>query len=101
MKRPDFVTNQDLERWSNKIQEDEEITPELTSQPIIMELMFAGLWLCEELEKEGCPEEFISRIQNTAGQISFGRDIWQVHLDMLDKYKTSQLDYEIDLSELN
>lgn len=101
MKRPDFVTNEDLDRWSSKIQEDEEITPELTSQPIIMELLYAGSWLCEELEKAGCPEEFIGRIQTTAGKIAFGRDIWQVHLDMLDKYKNSQLDYEVDLSDLN
>lgn len=101
MRRPDFVTNEDLERWLRKIQQDEELVPEIVSQPILMELCYAGSWLCEELEKEGCPEEFISRIQITAAQIAFGRDIWQVHLDMLDKYKNSQLDYEVDVSDLN
>lgn len=101
MKRPEFVTNEDLDRWSESIDNDENIPQEMANQPIIREACYAGLWLCEELDKLECPEEIRDRIQFTAGKLSWGRDIWQVHQDMLENYRTDQLEYEVDVSHLN
>lgn len=101
MSRPDSVTNEDINRWSENIDNDERLPKSLAANPIVREVCYAGLWLCEELEKLGCPGEFITRIQYTAGQCSFGREPWEVHQSFLDAYKNNQLEYEFDYNELN
>jgi hypothetical protein len=94
--RPDFVTNEDIHRWSVNIRTDPAMKPYL-DQPIILEACYAGLWLCEELEKVGCADELIVRIQYTAGQLCYGqKDPWKVHQEMLDAYNKNELEFEID-----
>lgn len=101
MPRPDFVTNEDLSRWDTEIDNDPNLPKSLADNPIIREVCYAGEWLVEELRKLGCPDEFIARIRYTAGQLSYGREIWEVHRNMLEAYKNNQLEYEVDYNELN
>lgn len=98
MSRPEFISNEDIDRWSEDIDNDPYISVGLSQNPIIREVMYAGLWLCEELLKLGCSDDMIARIRYTAGTISFGRDIWIVHQDMLERYKNNELTYEEDLN---
>src|SRR5271166_4643171 len=92
MSRPDFVTNEDIVRWSDNIDNDVNVK-NLVQNPIIRELCYAGLWLCEELEKLECPQILITRIQYTAGKLSFGRDMWEVHQKILHDYQNNDLQY--------
>lgn len=101
MSRPDSVTNEDITRWSNNIDSDTNLPAFLVQSPIVREVCYAGLWLVEQLDKLGCPEEYIQRIQFTAGQQSFGRDPWDVHQNMLTEYMNGQLAYDTDFKELN
>lgn len=101
MSRPEFITNEDITRWSDNIDNDPNISVGLAQSALIREVCYAGLWLCEQLEELNCPEELILRIQYTAGKLSFGRDAWEVHIKMLEDYKSDTLEYEIDSLELN
>jgi hypothetical protein len=47
-----------------------------------------------------CPESLILRIRWTAGALSFGRDIWKIHQDILQKYKDNELIFEEDPDEI-
>lgn len=96
MPRPNFITKQDIKRWSDNIDQDPHITSAIRNSPVIREVCYAGLWLSEELEKEGCPFPLITRIQWTAGKLSYGRDIWEVHQDILTKYRNNELTFEED-----
>jgi hypothetical protein len=101
MSRPDSITNEDIIRWSQQI--NEELPPELSEDVIIREVCLAGMWLVEQLQKLLCPEEVCAQLQHSAGRLSFGRDIWDVHQKMLHGYQTNALIIESDLdpSELN
>lgn len=101
MPRPEFVTNESIARWSENIDNDSDILPELINNPIIREVCYAGLWLCEELYNLGCPEEMIVRIQFSAGRYSFGRDPWEAHQLFLNSYKRKDIQFEKEPSELN
>lgn len=101
MPRPVFITEEDLTRWLDKIEQDPYLPKSLASSTIIKEVCCAGLWLCEELDKLECPRTLIDRIQFTAGRLSFGRDPWEAHQHMLELYKTNQLKFEEDITEMN
>ena len=101
MTRPTTLSYQDFQRWETNIQQDSGIPASIKKNPIIMEVLFAGLWLAEELSRLLCPPEYITRIQYTAGQISFGRDPWEVHLDVLERYKSNELQFDPDPDNLN
>jgi hypothetical protein len=101
MPRPDSISNEDISRWSNNIDNDTNLPISLAESPVIREVCYAGLWLCEQLEKLNCPEEYIVRIQFAAGQLSFGRDPWDAHQKVLEAYKLNELDFEQDITELN
>jgi hypothetical protein len=101
MPRPEIVTNEDIARWSEEIDNDKNLSPTLAQNPIIREVCYAGLWLAEELEKLQCPEEIMTRIRFTAGSLSYGRDIWEIHQMILDKFISNELEFEDDDSELN
>lgn len=101
MPRPERVTNEDISRWDEIIEKDEILPSEVKQNPVIREVCYAGQWLSEELEKVGCPEEFVVRITYTAGQLCFGRDIWEVHQDMLKAFINNELEYEPDYNEVN
>lgn len=99
MPRPDFVTNEDILRWSEKI--DQDLPPNLASDAIIREVCYAGQWLVEQLRELQVPEEIMARLQYTAGKLSFGRDPWDMHRGLLLAYEDNQLDFETDSELLN
>jgi hypothetical protein len=94
MSRPEYVTNEDLSRWSEKIDNDPLMSPGLAQNPLIREVCYAGRWLCERLESLNCPDEMIGRIMYTAGEICFGRpDPWEIHRDILARYMAGELEF--------
>lgn len=90
MNRPDYVTDEDIERWETNIQNDPNMPKEVLSIPILKEVCYAGLWLAESLAELGCPEEKIRNIQFNAGRYAFGRDPWQAHEAVLEFWKKLQ-----------
>jgi hypothetical protein len=95
--RPSYITNEDIQRWSEKINADPLLPAEMVSNPIIMEICYAGQWLSEKLAELECPEDMIGCILYTAGQICFGRqDPWEVHQIMLEDYVSGDLEFEED-----
>ena len=54
MKRPEFITNEDLLRWNENINNDTNIPENLKNNIIIKEVCIAGQWLSEELIKLNC-----------------------------------------------
>lgn len=100
MRRPDFVTNEDIDRWSSIIEADPTFPKDYADQVILKEVCYAGLWLSESLQAIECPDEMIIRIQWTAGRLSFGRDVWEVHQKMFNDYIDNKLVFESD-KEMN
>jgi len=100
MSRPESITDEDIDRWSKIIEQDNQLYPQVSASPIIREVCYAGLWLSEELKKVECPEPLIVRIRWTAGALSFGRDIWKVHQEILQKYQDNELVFEEDPDEI-
>jgi|WetSurMetagenome_2_1015567.scaffolds.fasta_scaffold1036351_2 hypothetical protein len=96
MLRPNFVTEEDILRWDNMINNDPLMPVSLASSPTIREVCYAGLWLCDELEKLLCPDDIIVRLQHTAGRLSFGRNTWEVSSKLLEDYKNNNLTFEND-----
>lgn len=96
MLRPNYVTEDNILRWDNIIDNDPFIPESLAASPTIREVCYAGLWLWDELEKLECPEFVIVRIQEAAGRLSFGRDTWDVSAKMLENYKNNELVFEED-----
>jgi hypothetical protein len=96
MLRPNFVTENDILRWDNIINNDPLMPEALATVPTIREVCYAGLWLCDELSKLECPNFVIVRIQDTAGRLSFGRDTWDVSTKLLESYKNNELVFEED-----
>lgn len=99
MQRPDFVSEEDIARWANILDNDTNVPKVIASPILFREVLYAGLWLAEQLTKEGCHNELIVRIQYTMGGLSFGRDTWQVAQEMLEAYTNNDLEFEIDYSE--
>lgn len=100
MSRPEFVTYEDTLRWDDQIKADN-IPEAVLNEPILIEVMYAGLWLVEQLRQLKCPDEYVVRIQYTAGAGSFGREPWEVHMSYLQAYKDNDLEFELDLENLN
>lgn len=96
MPRPEFVTPQDIMRWSVIIDNDPALPKEYANNSVIREVCLAGLWLCDELEKLGCSPDIIVRIQWAGGRLSFGRDTWEVHQKLLEDYKNNLLKFAPD-----
>jgi hypothetical protein len=99
MMRPEFVTDEDIARWSENLDNDLRIPIGVVALPLLREVMYAGLWLGEQLQLLACNELLIVRIQYTAGQLSFGRDPWEVVQELLTAYKNNDLEFEIDYNE--
>ena len=96
MSRPDYVSNEDIERWSENIDNDPKIPSFLKSESTIREVMYAGLWLAEELDKLGCPRVKISQLQFAGGRLSFGRDPWGACATLLEAYKNGHIEWVDD-----
>lgn len=101
MPRPESITNEDLVRWSESIDNDPLLDKQLAQNPIIREVCYAGQYLAEKLRELDCSEEIIGRVMYTAGQLSFGQeDAWMVHQEILQKFIAGTLEFEKD-SDLN
>ena len=102
MPRPESVTNEDLLRWSEIIDNDPLIPQGLAENPIIREVCYAGQWLADRLTELNCPDHLIGRIMYTAGQLSFGQpDTWVVHEDILARFINGSLEYEMEPEDIN
>lgn len=103
--RPEFVTGEDIERWNDNIKKDitlpEAVAESVLVNPLLREVMYAGLWLGEQLLELNCAPEKIVRLQFTAGHLSFGRDIWEVHQEILDDYRNDRIEWEEDVARTN
>ena len=97
MPRPDSITNDDIVRWSNNIDNDPYFISGSTldiKNPACREVLYAGLWLTEQLLSIGCSEENLVQIQYTAGRASYRRDPWEAHTAMLESYLREELMFE-------
>lgn len=101
MKRPDFVSSEDLSRWDENISNDPNIPSTLLENAVIKEVCYAGQWLSEQLTKLECPDHLIVRIQHAAGGLSFGRDIWETHQMILESYKNDEMEFEPEPLDMN
>ena len=102
MPRPVTVTNEDILRWSETIDNDPFVSGSLAQNPIIREVCYAGQWLADKLIELNCPDHLIGRMQFTAGQLCFGRkDPWEVHQDILSRFTDGTLEFEMDPDETN
>lgn len=100
MPRPESVTNEDILRWSEKIDNDLQLDTNLAQNPIIREVCYAGQWLVDRLVELECPDILIGRILYTGGMLSFGRkDPWIIHRDLLSQYVDGTLEYEEEPKE--
>src|SRR5277367_6774952 len=94
MPRPDSVTNEDIFRWSKKIDSDPHMDSVLAENPIIREVCYAGQWLADKLVELDCPDVLIGRMMYTGGALCFGRkDPWGVHRDLLTRYIDGTLEF--------
>ncbi len=100
MSRPKSVTNEDLLRWSEKIQRDPLMGSAIMQSDVVKEVCFAGFWLSERLKELQCNETLIGRIIYTAGRMCFGQeDPWDIHRILLTEYVDGTLIYEKNLEE--
>lgn len=99
MTRPDFITDEHINRYNETIKQDP-IAKQFLEVPLMMEVCYAGCYLEEELIKLGCPENLMVRICFEAGRMSFGRDPWEAHLQILEEYKNDTLEYEAEINPL-
>jgi hypothetical protein len=95
MPRPNFVSEADVARWSDEIDNSPYLSKVAMKSALLREVCYAGLWLSEELFKLQCPESLVARIQYSAGKASFGRnDFWEIHQQFLQGYQEGKLDFE-------
>lgn len=103
--RPDFISQNDINKWLEVIKNDESIPKNLfVENEELLEVCLAGLWLCEELDKQSCPAEIMIRVQYTAAQLSYKKDPWEIHQFILKQYNSNNLifeDSEEDSLQLN
>ena len=102
MPRPESITNEDLDRWSETIDNDPLVPVSMSQHPIIREVCYAGQWLADKLTELNCPDHLIGRMMYTAGKLCFGRkDPWEVHQDILNRFANGTLEFEMDPDETN
>jgi hypothetical protein len=102
MPRPNYITNEDIARWSETIDTDPFISEGIASNPIIREVCYAGQWLADRLTEVECPDHLIGRMMTTAARRCFGRkDFWLIHQEILDQFIAGTLEFEMDPAELN
>lgn len=100
MPRPNFITEEDITRWSKEL-EQSQIPKEMIKSAVIREVCYSGIWLAEQLAKLECPDSLTARIQFSAGKASFGKDTWEIHQKFLDDYKNNELNFEPEPENLN
>lgn len=102
MPRPSSVTNEDLAKWSEVIDNDPQMTGSIGENAIIREVCYAGQWLVDRLTELECPDHLIGRMMYTAAQLCFGRkDPWVIHQDILTRFVDGTLEFEMDPEDIN
>lgn len=96
MPRPEFISSEDIARWDDVISKS--MQPDLANNLLLKEAIYAGQWLGEQLTSLECDDASIGRILYTAGQMSFGRDPWEVSFALLKAYRDNELVYEDNFS---
>lgn len=96
--RPSSVTDKDIKRWDFNIENDEYLPKDFGDDPNEREVLYASLWLCEQLMDLDCPDDDIVKIQYTTGRLSVENDTWEVHQAALDIYKDSLDDLTSELT---
>lgn len=100
MTRPSFVTQEDLNRWSEIIDNDPLIPTSLAQNAIIREVCYAGQWLADRLTELKCPDNLIGQLMFSAGRLCFGQpDPWIIHQEVLNQYINGTLEFEVDPKE--
>lgn len=100
MPRPENITQEDISRWDEAIDNDPLMDESLAQNPIIREVCYAGQWLVDRLDELKCPDHLIGRMMWTAAQICFGRkDPWEVHQDILARFIDGTLEFEMEPEE--
>jgi|LakMenEpi03Aug12_release.lakeMendotaPanAssembly.Ray.scaffolds.fasta_scaffold3019761_1 hypothetical protein len=94
-----YVTAEKIAQYDKNIDEDAYIPSSLKKNSNVREVCRAGLYLHEELEKLNCPDYLITRIQWTAGKLSFKDDPWEVHSSLIEQFKNNSLVIEDDEEE--
>lgn len=101
MSRPNFITQEDIDRWSLKIDQDPNISKGLASSDAIREVCYSGQYLVEQLQLLNCPDYLIGQIQFSAGAACFGKDPWEIHLQVLNDYKLGKLQFDLISEDFN
>ena len=101
--RPTFVTQNDLDRWNKKIKEDHYLPKGFGDKLEEREVLYAGLWLLEQLQELECPDNEINKLLYVSGKLSYNQDTWEVHQLAYKLYKESLDEITEDLipSELD
>jgi len=86
-----YVTLEKIQQFDEGINQDKELLQLIKQHPILREVCRAGLFLAEELEKDNCPEEFVLKIQEMAGKLSYKKDPWSVSAELLERYRKNEL----------
>lgn len=91
--RPLFVTEQDITRWQNILDEDDSLPEIIKLSETIKEVCFAGLWLIEQVEKSSVDvdDEMIRYLQFLGGKLSYGKDPWIIHQELLRQYELGSI----------
>ncbi len=97
--RPNFITQEDITRWDETIDSDEDMPKGFADNPTQREVCYAGLWLYEQLMELDCPEVDAFQMQYTAGALSVTNDPWEVHQKTLEIYSGLVQDLCDDLIE--
>ncbi len=94
MSRPQFITPEQITQWDENINNDsllKGVVPQaFIGDAVMREVLYASLWLQEEMIKLGAVDTTIYASQLTLGKESFGADPWQVAQTLLDLYITNK-----------
>lgn len=93
MKRPDFVTNEQINRWGEALDKDNMVPDFFKKADLLREIMYAGFWLMEELVALKCEPHVIVQVQFTHGAMSYGNDTWKIADELLVAYKKGELEF--------
>ena len=96
-----YASLKQIKEYDENIDNDTTLPQSIKDNVLFREVCRAGLYLAYELTKLNCPQDLIVRIQHAAGGLSFGRDVWETHYNILQSYVNNELDFDDDPGSLN
>lgn len=93
MKRPDFVTDEDITRWTDELENDPMTPSPFKDEVLLREIIFSGMWLAEKLQDLHCPDHRIVQVQFAHGFECFGNDCWKKAEEILLAYENDEIDF--------